>query len=106
MWFQQDGATCHPTCLTMDLLRGEFGEHFISRPEPVNWPPISCDLKSLDYLLWVFVKANVCTDRPASIDILEDNIEAFLREITTEMLLPKLNHLRSSQHLLEIIFKH
>ena len=40
MWFQQDGATCHTARLTMDLLRGEFGEHFISRSGPVNWPPI------------------------------------------------------------------
>ena len=34
MWFQQDGATCHTACVTMDLLRGEFGEHFISRSGP------------------------------------------------------------------------
>ena len=27
MWFQQDGATCHTARLTMDLLRGVFGEH-------------------------------------------------------------------------------
>ena len=31
MWFQQDGATCHIARVTMSLLRGEFGEHFISR---------------------------------------------------------------------------
>ena len=44
IWFQQDGATCHTARLTMDLLRGEFGEHFISRSGPINWPPRSCDL--------------------------------------------------------------
>ena len=27
MWFQQDGATGHIARVTMDLLRGEFGEH-------------------------------------------------------------------------------
>ena len=31
MWFQQDGAKCHTARVTMDLLKGEFGEHFISR---------------------------------------------------------------------------
>ena len=36
MWFQQDGATCHTARVLMDLLRGEFGEHYISRSEPVN----------------------------------------------------------------------
>ena len=31
MWFQKDCVTCHTARITMDLLRGEFGEHFISR---------------------------------------------------------------------------
>ena len=35
MRFQQNGATCHTARLTMDLLRSEFGEHFISRSGPV-----------------------------------------------------------------------
>ena len=39
MWFQQDGATCHTARVTMNLLRGEFGEHFISHSGPANWPP-------------------------------------------------------------------
>ena len=86
MWFQQDGATCHTALATMDLLRGEFGEHFLSRSGPVNWPPRSCDLTPLDYFLWGYVKAYVYTDRPASIDALEDNIEGFIRAIPTEML--------------------
>ena len=29
MWFQQDAAACHTARVTMDLLRGEFGEHCI-----------------------------------------------------------------------------
>ena len=68
----------------MDLLRGEFGEHFISRSGPVNGPPRSCDLTPLDNFLWVCIKAH--TDKPASIEALEDNIEAFIREIPAEML--------------------
>ena len=36
MWFQQDVATCHTARVTMDLLRGEFGEHFISCSGPIN----------------------------------------------------------------------
>ena len=56
---------------TMDLLRGEFGEHFISRSGPVNWPPRSCGLTPLDYFLWGYVKAQVYTDKPASIDALK-----------------------------------
>ena len=99
----------------MDLLRGEFGEHFISRSGPVNWPPRSCDLTSLDYFLCGYVKAHVYTHMPASIDALEENIEAFIREIPAEMLetecqhwTKRMDHLRRNhgQHLHEIIFKH
>ena len=60
---QQDGVTCHTARVTMDLLRGEFGEHFISRSGSINWPPRSCDLTPLDYLLWCYVKAHVYTVR-------------------------------------------
>ena len=63
----------------MDLLRGVFGEHFISRSGPINWPPRSYDLTPLDYFLWRYVKAHVYTDKSAS-------IEAFIREISAEML--------------------
>ena len=30
MWFEQDGTICHTARLTIDLLRCEFGEYFIS----------------------------------------------------------------------------
>ena len=96
------------------LLRCQFGEHFILRSAPVNRPPRSCDLTPLDYFLWCYVKAHVCTDKPASIDVLEDNIEAFIREISAEILekvcqnwTKRMNHLKRSrgQHLHEIIYK-
>ena len=99
----------------MDLLRGEFGKHFIPHLGPVNCPRWSCGLTPLDYFLWGSVKAHVYTDKPASIDVLEDNIEAFIRQIPTEMLervcqnwTKRIDHLRRSrgQHLHEIIFKH
>ena len=117
MWFQQDGDTCHTARVTMDLLRGEFGEHFISPSGPVNWPPISCDLRRLHHFLWGYVKAYVYTDKPATIDALEeDNIEAFIREIPAEMLARvcqnwtnRMDHLKRNRghfHLYKIIFKH
>ena len=84
--FQQDGVTCHTARVTMDLLRGKFGEHFISRSGRVNWPPRSCDLTSLDCFLWGYVKAHVYIDKPASIDALKDKIEAFICEIPAKML--------------------
>ena len=86
--------------------------HFISLLGPVNWPPSSCDLTPLDYFLCSHVKAHVYADKPGLIDALEDNIEAFLREIPIEMLeknwTKRMDHLKHSrgQHLHEIIFKH
>jgi len=47
------------------------------------------DITPLDYCLWGYVKAHVYTDKPAftvTVDALEDNIEAFIREIPAEML--------------------
>ena len=73
---------------------------------------MAVDLTPLDYFLWAYVKAHVYTDKTASIDSLEDNIEAFIREIPAEMLervcqnwMAHLKRIRA-QHLHEIIFKH
>ena len=82
MWFQQDGATCHTARVTMDLSRGEFGEHFISHSGPVNWKPKSCDLGPLDYFLSGYIITRVYAENPASVNALEDNIEAIMREIS------------------------
>ena len=86
MWFQQDGATCHTALVTMDLLRGEFDEYFISPSGPVKYQPRSFDLTLLDLFLWGYVKAHIYTDKLASIDALEDNTEAYIREIPPETL--------------------
>ena len=51
-----------------------------------NRLPRSCDLTRLDYSLCGYVKAHVYTDKPASIDALQDNIEAFIRELPAELL--------------------
>ena len=113
MWLQQDAATCHTARVIMDLLTGEFGLHFMLRLGSVNWSSRLCDLTPLDYFWWGHVKTHVYTDKPASIDALEDNIEAFLREIPAEMLkrvcqnwTKQMDHLQRSrgQHLHEIIF--
>ena len=115
MWFQQDGATCHTARVIMDLLRGQFDEHFISCSGPVNLRPRSCDLTPLNYFLWIYVKAHIYTGKPVSIDALEDNIEAFIHKIPVEMLervcrnwTKRRDHLRRSrgQYLHEKISKY
>ena len=98
----------------MDSLRGEFGDHFISRSGPVNWPSRSFELTPSYYFLWGYVKAHVYADKPASIDELKDNIGAFIREIPAKILervcqnwTKRLDNLKRShgQHLHEINLK-
>ena len=42
--FQQDGATCHTSYATIDLLCQTFKGRLINRKGDVNWPPRNCDL--------------------------------------------------------------
>lgn len=42
MWFQPGSATSHASQQSLDLMRELFGESFISRFAPVDWPPRSC----------------------------------------------------------------
>ena len=65
----------------MDLLRSHFGEHFISRLGPVDWPPRSCDITPLDFYLWGYVKSKCFVDKPATIEELEAKITQVIREI-------------------------
>ena len=64
-------------------------------------------LMPVDYFLWGYVKAHVYKDKPASIDSLEDNIEAYIREIRAGMLEGVCqNWTKRMDHLPEIFFKH
>ncbi|GFV48044.1 heat shock 70kDa protein 8 [Trichonephila clavipes] len=114
LWFQQDGATCHTARATIDLLKDTFGDRLISRFEPVNWPPKSCDLTPLDYFLWGYVKSLVYADKPQTLDHLEDNIRRVIADIRPQMLkkvienwTPRLDYIRASRgsSMPEIIFK-
>ncbi|GFW95058.1 peptidoglycan-recognition protein 2 [Trichonephila clavipes] len=114
LWFQQDGATCYTARATIDLLKDTFGDRLISRFGPVNWPPRSCDLTSLDYFLWGYVKSLVYADKPQTLDHLEDNIRRVIADIRPEMLekvienwTSRLDYIRACRgsHMPEILFK-
>ncbi|GFU31485.1 transposable element Tc3 transposase [Trichonephila clavipes] len=86
MWFQQDSAPCQTARATIDLLKDTFGDRLISRFKPVNWPPRSCDLSTLDYFLWGYVKSLVYADKPQTLDHMEDNISRVIADIWPQML--------------------
>ena len=85
MWFQQGGATNYTARVTIDLLKGKFGERVISGNGPIEWPPRSCDLTPLDFVLWCHIKSLVQDDKPAIVDDLKDNIQREIANVPAEM---------------------
>ena len=85
MWFQHGGATSHTARVTIDLLKGIFGERVISRSCPVEWPPRSCDLTPLDSFLWGHIKSLVYANKPASLDDLKDNNQREIANVPVEI---------------------
>lgn len=51
----------------MAVLIERFGEQLISCFGPVNWPPTSCDITSLDFFFRGYVKSKVYVDKPATV---------------------------------------
>ncbi|CAK9834549.1 hypothetical protein ANTRET_LOCUS11064 [Anthophora retusa] len=84
MWFQQDGATCHTSGVTLEL-QEKFPGLVISRRSDVEWPPRSCDLTPLDCFLWGYVKSLVYGNKPITIDQLENNIVKTIGEIQPDL---------------------
>ena len=57
----------------------------ISRNGDYNWPPRSCDLASLDFFLWGYVKDKIYADAPQSIQELKEKIRVVIDEIEPQM---------------------
>ena len=72
IWFQQADAISHTSHQSMNLLREHCGEQLITRFGPLDWPPRSCDITPLDFLLWRYVKPKVYANNPASIQASEN----------------------------------
>jgi len=53
---------------SMNILHERFEGMVISRGGNVNWSPRSCDLTPLDFFLWGYLKSQVYTNKPQTID--------------------------------------
>ena len=107
IWFQQDGATCHKTEATIDVLRPVIQDRIISRRADVVWPLRCCDLTPLDYYLWGAVKDKCYAYKPETIDALKYNIREDIGEIqlhTIDNVLKNWTDRVGYYHLNEIIF--
>lgn len=81
VYFQQDGATCHTSNETLDLLREKVPGRAISRRSDHNWPPRSCDLTCCDSVLWGHLKEKVYANSSASIQDIKDEIREAIEHI-------------------------
>ena len=86
LWWQQDGAPPHYAKCVRELLNNNFGDRWIGRGGPVEWPPRSPDLSPLDFFLWGHLKRRVYRNRPANLEELKNNITEECRLISSETL--------------------
>jgi len=73
---------------TMDILHERFEGMVISRGGDVNWPELrSCDLTPLDFFLWGYLKSQVYTNKPQTIE------STWLSKSTWQMLSSKFSQI-------------
>ena len=82
-YFQQDGATCHTSNESLDLIASVFDDRIISRN---LWPPRSPDLTTPDFFLWGHLKDRVYATRPQTLDDLKHNITQEIQAIDNRVL--------------------
>jgi hypothetical protein len=75
-WFQQDSATAHTACMSIQALSDVFGDRIISSD---IWPAHSPDLSSCDFFFCDCLKDKVYSSNPRTEEKLKENI---LREIS------------------------
>lgn len=113
-WFQQDGATCHTSNASMEVVREMFPGKVISKRGNIEWPPRSPDLSPLDFFLWGFLKNKIYSNKPRTITALKGNIRAEMAAIPTATCRRVFDNLkirleecsrRDGAHLDDVIFK-
>lgn len=86
MWFQQDGAPPHFAIITRQFLNEKFGNKWIGRGGPRQWPPRSLDLTPLDFFLWGYVKDKVMFEPPTTKENMKQRIRDACASVTPEIL--------------------
>lgn len=82
LFFQQDGCPAHSTRIVREWLNQQFGDKWIGRNGPNQWPARSPDLTMMDFHLWGYLKENVYKENfHNNVDLLKDKI----REVITNI---------------------
>ena len=85
MFFQQDGAPAHYSLDVRNWLNKKFGDRWIGRRGPIEWPARSPDLTPPDFFLWGYLKNIVYRSEPSTCDELRSRIEEACAEISKDM---------------------
>ena len=72
----RDGAPPHFSRIARQYLNDHFPGKWIGRNGPVEWPPRSLDLNTIDFYLWDHVKSEVYCTPITSVDELWERIVA------------------------------
>lgn len=82
LYFQHDGCPAHATLQIKNWLNTEFGNKWIGRNGPIEWPERSPDLNILDFFLWGRLKTIVYEHRiPNDKEILKERIREAVNSI-------------------------
>jgi hypothetical protein len=83
--FCQDGASCHTSKSSLELLKTYFGTNIISNKTENYWPPYSPDLNPCDFFLWGFLKDNVFKETFKNCDSLKQKIIDCCEKVTLDL---------------------
>lgn len=86
IFFQQDGAQPHYALTVRAFLDEKFGDRWIGRRGPVDWPPRSPDLTPPDFWLWGFLKEQVYSRRPQNVTHLRALITEAINAIPQDVI--------------------
>lgn len=80
-----DGTFIYIWISFCSFLNETFPHRWIGRNREVEWPHHSPDLITLDFFLWVYLKAKVYSSRPQNLEMLENKIRYDINKIRPGM---------------------
>ena len=85
LWFQQDGARCHTSNLSLEWIREKFGTRVISGNTAIPWPARSPDKSPLDYFLWGNSEAEIRRVKPRDLEELKEVVNDFVDNLDEDL---------------------
>ena len=84
-WFQQDGARCHTSNLSLEWIREKFGTQVISGNTEIAWPARSPDEAPCDYFLWGICDQEIRRVKPRDLGELQEVVSDFVESLDEDV---------------------